>query len=379
MPDLMICVITNNYPEPRFVEMGVFIENLVREWQERGNTVHVVAPRSLTMLIRTAGYKKERIRIAGDRIERPLFISLSNRRIGPVDLRQFSRTSFHRAVADRVRKLPVPKFFYGKFLMYGGLAALNAGRRHNRPTFADLGESSLIERLTPADLNLVKQRVPLFSGFVCVSERLVEEVIYLGADPDRVLLAPNTVDTNLFHPQDRISCRRRLGLPEEEFIVAFTGHFIERKGPLRVLKAIESLDIPVKALFLGRGEQKPAGGKVLFAGAVSHNELPIWLNAADVFVLPTLAEGNCNAINEAMACGLPVISSDIPDIRFQVPDSSGILVNPMNIEEIASAIRLLATDNEKKEKMHADLISNRQRLGQEKRSDRILAWIEERL
>ena len=67
--------------------------------------------------------------------------------------------------------------------------------------------------------------------------------------------------------------------------------------------------------------------------------LPVWLNAADVFVLPTTAEGSCNAISEAIFCGLPVISSDIPEIREQVPTGKAILINPLDIQAMADAIR----------------------------------------
>src|SRR5690606_16475453 len=106
-------------------------------------------------------------------------------------------------------------------------------------------------------------------------------------------------------PMDKQQCRRKLKLPESAFIVVFVGHFVDRKGPLRVLEAINKVGGDVKGLFLGRGIQKPIGSAVLHAAPVPNEELPYWLNAADVMMLPTLAEGSCNAINEAMACRLP--------------------------------------------------------------------------
>src|SRR5699024_5133340 len=124
--------------------------------------------------------------------------------------------------------------------------------------------------------------------------------------------------------------RDKYNLPQDAFIVAFTGHFIERKGPLRLLQAIEGIapEKNVAGIFIGSGEQEPSSKKVLFKGRLTHAEVPEMLSAADVFALPTLNEGSCNAIAEAMACGLPIISSDIEAIREQVTEENAVMVNP---------------------------------------------------
>src|SRR5690606_40325536 len=67
---------------------------------------------------------------------------------------------------------------------------------------------------------------------------------------------------------------------------------------------------------------------------------------ADVFVLPTLHEGSSNVIIEAMASGLPIVSSDIPEIRVQCNDNYSILVNPNSVDEIAEALnKVLRNDD----------------------------------
>jgi len=100
---------------------------------------------------------------------------------------------------------------------------------------------------------------------------------------------------------------------------------------------------------------------------------------ADVFVLPTLAEGCNNAIIEAMACGLPIISSNLP-FNWDVLDANNsILVDPMSVEDIASAIKALKDDKTRKESMSKAALSTAAELTTDKRAERIINFIESRI
>jgi glycosyltransferase involved in cell wall biosynthesis len=157
-------------------------------------------------------------------------------------------------------------------------------------------------------------------------------------DPNKVLMIPNAVDTTKFYPMDKNTVRERLGLPRDVMIVIFVGHFINRKGPDRLLKAMELLPSDYRCVFIGEGEIKLAGPRVLFCGRVPNDKLNEWLNAANVFCLPTLAEGSCNAIEEARAVGLPIVTSNIPDITDFNSSADYVLVDPMSVLEIKSGI-----------------------------------------
>lgn len=368
-------IITTVYPDPYFIERGAFVEQMVREWGEMEMKVNVVAPRSWANRLR-GGWKARRkiSEIAGSQVSYPSYFSLSNKKIAGVDLEKVTRNRFMKSVASELMKQTVPDLFYGKFLMRGGAAALMAGKTFNRPAVADIGENfvELSQYSHHEKTNVISQ----LDGIVTVSQELADEMARLGINPEKILVAHNSVNTERFYPMNRLECRRKLSLPEDLPLVIFVGYFTENKGPRRVVEAVSLLgDLGVKALFAGRGHQQPGGEDVLHAAPVRPDELPYWLNAADLFVLPTLFEGDCNAIHEAMACGLPIVSSDIPEVRSQVPEHCGILTDPNSSDQLADAIRTLLTDDLKRSEMGkgaAQLEEERSRIS---RSKKISDWI----
>ena len=371
------CIITPTYPDKFFIERGAFVEYLVRIWIEMGMHVDVVAPRSIPNIIRSITRSKQSdVSFAGNKITYPSYLSVSNKKLGFLDLESISRKQFLKASKRALKKVEIPDFYYGKFLMRGGKAAMDAGKQTNRPAFVDIGEHLLLDELSKNDFCEAKKIIQAMDGIACVSDQLASEVIHLGAHPDKVFVYPNTADIKRFRPMDQQYCRRRLGLPLNVPIIIFVGHFIERKGPLRVLSSLNNPRLRnVKGIFIGRGSQKPIGHNVLHEGPVLNRDLPLWLNAADLFVLPTQNEGHCNAINEAMACGLPIISSDIPEIREQVSEESGILVNPNYQVQLVEAISKLIEDSTLRERLGKNGAQIQKQRSSINRASEILQWI----
>lgn len=371
------CIITPTYPDRLFIERGAFVEYLVRIWIEMGMNVDVVAPRSIPNIIRSISRTKQsNVSFAGNKITYPTYLSVSNKKLGFLDLESISRQQFLKASVRGLKKVDIPDFYYGKFLMRGGKAAMEAGKQTNRPAYVDIGEHLLLDELSKDDFYEAKKIIQEMDGIACVSDQLASEVIHLGARPDRVFVYPNTADMKRFHPMDQQYCRTQLGLPLNIPIVIFVGHFIERKGPLRVLSSLNDPRLSnVKGIFIGRGSQKPTGNNVLHEGPVLNRDLPMWLNAADLFVLPTQNEGHCNAINEAMACGLPIISSDIPEIRDQVSEDSGILVNPNYQVQLVKAISKVIEDSALRERLGKNGAQIQKERSSINRASAILQWI----
>ena len=93
-----------------------------------------------------------------------------------------------------------------------------------------------------------------------IKDNLVEQFEFPA---NKIQVFPNGVDLNRFFPRDKHKMRTKFKLSRKDFIVSFVGHFDARKGPLRVLEAIEGLE-GVSGVFVGSGLQKPIGPKVSF-------------------------------------------------------------------------------------------------------------------
>lgn len=375
-----ILLVTSNYPNERQPHIGTFVAALAHAWHRAGVPVTVVAPEPL---LGRRGFTPpttpEPETADRPRVLRPRYPSFSAKTIAPgISTRRLTQWSFERAalgavVADR----PAADVVYGHFLFPAGAAALRIARRLGVPAVAAIGESAFDHWHRDFGPTLTRSTLDGLDGLLSVSEENAELLTSdFGVARERVRVVPNAVDTDHFRPRDREAARRRLGLPLDRRIVAFTGHFIERKGPLR-LQAALARHPEVAAVYLGAGAQQPSGPQLLHAGRVPHDDVPIWLAAADLFAFPTLAEGSPNAVIEAMACGLPVVSSDIPSLRETVPPEAGRLVDPMDADALAEAIGAFMEDDAARERASRRALELARGRSLPERARRIAAWLSE--
>ena len=209
------------------------------------------------------------------------------------------------------------------------------------------------------------------------SEQLKDRCVqHYGLPEERIRVFPNGVNEQHFHPYDRRMARQKCGLPLDRPIVISVGQFVERKGPQRVLEAIKGLP-EVGAVFLGYGPQAPSGPQVLFQGVVPHEEVALWLSAADVFVLPTMDEGCSNAILESLACGLPIVSSDRPFNHSIVDEQTAILVDPLDVSAIGHAIAALIGNPTRREAMGRAALERSRSFRLAARAELMLGFIEQ--
>jgi glycosyltransferase involved in cell wall biosynthesis len=197
----------------------------------------------------------------------------------------------------------------------------------------------------------VQEAVRVFT----VSERLRQFAIGLGANPDKVKTIPNGVDTSIFHPGERIANRIQYGLDPHKPLIVSAGALIERKGHHRVIRAVSALNRAacgrVQLAIIGPAGPEGAYEQVIrqtistlhleadvrLVGSVSAPEMARWMSAADVLCLASTREGWPNVVNEALACGTPVVAADVGAVPDMLPDARYGLVVPINDEAALGA------------------------------------------
>lgn len=230
---------------------------------------------------------------------------------------------------------------YGHFVLPSGIAALKVGRSLNRPVFCVVGESAFETHETKIRRTRLEHALKQFDGLIFNAPHTREFVAKrYGIEGAQSVVVLNGVDRRKFYFRERSECRDKLGLPKNETLVVFVGSFIKRKGPLRVLRACQRISPTPKTLFIGSGSDWPAGPDVLFAGPVEQELLPYYLGASDVFVLPTQSEGMPNAIMEALACEVEIVTSPIaPNVQMLGGDYP-YFCDPMEESDIARKIEM---------------------------------------
>jgi glycosyltransferase involved in cell wall biosynthesis len=157
---------------------------------------------------------------------------------------------------------------------------------------------------------------------------------------------------------------RELGfeMPDNAPLLACVGALIERKGQGIAIEALR--DIPgARLVLIGKGEDEArlralavsegVADRVHFAGSIDHDLMPLILSASDVMVLPTVSEGLANAWVEALACGTPVVTSDVGGARELIScDTAGRLV-ARNPSAVAAGINAVLANPPEREAVAA--------------------------
>ena len=372
-----VCVISDGFPTKEN-PINTFVEQLICALADLGVKCSVIAPQSVTRsLIRknaqnpTHWTKRSKTGQIID-VYQPKYVSMSGKKVCGVDIGKFlfERAAIHAFTQIKDR----PNIMYGHF-WHCGLIAAKIAKKERLPVYVACGESR-ISILDDYKLNKIKPILSYINGVISVSsENKINSIKFGLADQEKIVVLPNGIDNSIFYKMNKNEARASLGYDNNDFIVAFTGAFSDRKGSKRLSEALDKVE-NVKSIFIGKGGTHiPNCNSILFCGQLAHEDIARYLNSADIFVLPTLAEGCCNAIIEALACGLPVISSKMPFNDDILDDSYAIRVNPQSIEDISDAILLLKNNPKMREKMSQEALNIAKKFTIEERAKRVLDYI----
>ncbi|MGP4070380.1 glycosyltransferase [Halobacillus sp. B29] len=377
---MKILIISNHYPHGENNEY-IFVKQLVDKWVLQGHECTVISPESLTTSIKNKRKLRGYIttyKVSNDKsykLYSPKFMTFSNFAF----IKKLANKLFNRAVMSTVKKNEIEfDLIYSHFLSQAGAAAYECSVRYQKPFFIAFGESEF-KFQKDYSRKMIQEIFNSCSGCIAVSNEMKERLLDLPykITENKISVHSNGFDKEKFHNISKSTVRNELKVNEEDFVVIFVGSFIERKGIKRVSSALESINNPkIKAVFIGDGPQKPNYRYTIFSGKVNHDNIVKWLNASDVFALPTLNEGSCNAIIEAMACGLPIISSDRPFNDDILDPAFAIRIDSMDIVSIKEAILKLYNDNLLKDNMSRSALEASTSFNLTKRATNILSFLE---
>lgn len=187
------------------------------------------------------------------------------------------------------------------------------------------------------------------AGVISVCNALKTAMIDLGVEPSHIVTLRNGVDLQLFRPVDREKKRKELGL--NSFTLLSAGNLIPLKGHDIIIAALPSLP-DARLLIAGAGPERErleayarkmkVADRVSFLGLLSQTELSTYFGAVDSLVLASSREGWANVLLESMACGTPVIASNVwgtPEVVAS--PEAGILMSERSSIGVADAVHAL--------------------------------------
>lgn len=234
----------------------------------------------------------------------------------------------------------------GSWAYPDGFAAVIAAKLLGVPSVIKLHGSDINQNAQlPGPRRLLQWALPQAAHVVAVSKALAREVEQLGVT--RVSVVMNGVDSELFKPGDRAAARAALGIPADAQLALYVGNLKPEKGVAELARAWPAVarQLPHAELaVVGGGPladdmKQHAGERARFLGPLKHEQIPQWLAACDLLVLPSHMEGTPNVALEALASGRRIVATRVggtPDVVNSA--TLGALVPPKDVAALANAL-----------------------------------------
>ena len=244
---------------------------------------------------------------------------------------------------------------HGHYLYPAGAAAVEVGKKHNIKTYVTAHGSDMFELYKNQQFmrSTIRNVLKGADGVFAVSNALRHEIVATGVVgiADKTKLSWNSVDIDKFSTKENDLLKNEFGL-EDKPIVLFVGNLIKRKNVDSLLEAKKVAKSDYYLVIVGDGPLFKKLNKkvdednirdVIFTG--SRDDVEDIIPGCDVLVLPSFSESFGLVLIEALACGKPVIGSDVGGISEIINDDVGLLVNPKKVSSIAKAIDKIINDD----------------------------------
>ena len=333
-----------NHEQPNF---GVFVKHRAAALAQQPNVrVRVVAPvpyfpKSLNFSFVPAHWQRmaslaESETIAGLPVEHPRYFNPPK-----VGMRYYADWMARgaRATVERLHREQPIGLIDAHYVYPDGAAAVQLSAALNIPVCVsargtDINLFSTLPHIRP----LIVDALQRAQAIVAVSAALKNRMVELGIAADKIAVIRNGIDAQFFYPREQAAARQKLGLPLDAKIIVTVSALVPLKGIDRLIDAMVSLDAHL--YIIGQGTEREVlqvriaahnlAERITLVGAKPQTELGDWYAAADVFALASHREGCPNVVVEALACGTPVVASDVGGISELVTDDRFGLLVPAN-------------------------------------------------
>lgn len=268
----------------------------------------------------------------------------------PLVSRPFNGWMIAHVLLPHVRDF-APDLIFSSFLYPYGYAALKIGKVLSIPVVAQSIGSDI--NTSGDSISAMHTRTVLRQSdfLVTVSGDLRTKAVAMGASPEKSRAVVNGCDLSVFHVSDRLEARQKLRIPPTAEAVVYIGRMDVKKGLRELIEAAAALHPHrpnLHVYLLGEGPDRPiiesaiqgnnAAGYIHALPACGFDDVAVWMTAADLITLPSYMEGCPNVVLEALACGRPVVATNVGGIPEIMGDECGRLVPPRNRVELARAL-----------------------------------------
>lgn len=355
---LKILTFSTLFPNAAQPVHGVFVENRLRHLVVGGRVQATVVapipwfPFSSEMFGQYAVYAKvprleERHGLAVHHPRYPLIPKVGTN-LAPLGMYLFAKPFIARLIREGLEfDLIDAHYFYPD-----GVAAAMLGRAFGKPvTITARGTDLNLLPQYAVPRRQIKWAADSAQGLITVCQALKDELVQLDIPAEKVRVLRNGVDLEMFRPVERVPTRERLRLTGRTLLSV--GLLIERKGHDLIIAALPRLpdttlliagDGPERANLEKLAKEKGVADRVRFLGRVGHDELRDIYGAVDALVLASSREGWANVLLESMACGTPVVASNVwgtPEIVAE--PAAGVLMAERTPNALADAVEALFT------------------------------------
>lgn len=369
---MKIIILTTQYPSTYFQSSGICVEEQINALKTKINGSIVVIsptpwlPRMFWFNKRWRRYvqtEKERVK-NGVTIYHPRYL------IPPIKYFRCLRSYFmYLSIKPLIKTLLKADrekcILHTNFISPEGVVGALIKRKFGIPHICTIHGSDI--NIAPfqnkLDRILTKYALRRCDRIITVSKKLKEKILSIENKLSNITIIYNGAAPKEFRHIHKDKARRMLEITKQNKIILYIGNLIAIKGINNLIKAFAKLlknydkKESMTLFLIGNGDEREnltnlaktlhVENEILFLGAKPHNEIPLWLNAADIFVLPSLSEGFPLVIPEAMMCGVPIVATDVGGISEAIINkNTGLLIKPNDVDAISEAISLYLKDEQ---------------------------------